>query len=124
MAVSSEAIVSAVKIAATAQRRRSRGKPSPAAGRGGFAAILSVDIPEVLFRPGGEARRRRPACTTGTGPPTVALLHDAYACAMAGISADFRLPSSPLTDPLGCPQGGHNKKVSPAGEEKRLERTG
>jgi hypothetical protein len=43
--VSSEAIASAVKIAATAQRRRSGGKPSIAGEAGRFAAVASVDMP-------------------------------------------------------------------------------
>src|SRR5260221_3120548 len=44
IAVSSEAIASAVKIAAAAHPRRSAGRPSTAAGRS--AEIISVDIPK------------------------------------------------------------------------------
>jgi iron(III) transport system permease protein len=37
------------------------------------------------------------------------------------ILADFRLPSRPPGDPLGCPHGGDNKKVSSAGEGNALK---
>ena len=52
IAVSSEAIASAVKIAATAQRRSSGGKPSMGAGVGSFA-VVSSDIRSGLSTPGG-----------------------------------------------------------------------
>src|SRR2546423_13822759 len=52
IAVSSEAIASAVKIAATAQRRSSGGRPSMGAGGGGFA-VVSSDIRSGLSTPGG-----------------------------------------------------------------------
>ena len=52
IAVSSEAIASAVKIAATAQRRRSGGKPSIAGEDTAFAAFTSVDIRQIS--PGSE----------------------------------------------------------------------
>jgi hypothetical protein len=45
MAVSSEAIASAVKIAATAHRRRSGGNPSITGEDACFAGGLFVDIP-------------------------------------------------------------------------------
>ena len=44
IAVSSEAMASAVKIAATAHRLRSAGKPSIASEDTFFAAVASVDI--------------------------------------------------------------------------------
>src|ERR1700733_2285177 len=77
MAVSSEAIASAVKIAATAHRRRSGGKPSMT-GDACFAAVASVAIPQ------NSPDRRRvvpsPAgCTMDRQPPTDTMLHDAYA---------------------------------------------
>jgi hypothetical protein len=50
IAVSSDAIASAVKIAAAAQPRRPAGRPSIATGLS--AAIVSVDI-QKGFQPGG-----------------------------------------------------------------------
>ena len=44
IAVSSEAIASAVKIAAIAQRRCSGGKPSCGLAPAGFAVIVSTDM--------------------------------------------------------------------------------
>ena len=44
IAVSSEAIASAVKIAATAHRLRSVGRPSSTGVGGRFAAVASADI--------------------------------------------------------------------------------
>src|ERR1700716_2519217 len=52
MAVSSDAIASAVKMAATAHLRRSAGRPSIAAGRS--AEIVSVAIPTRLPRYHGD----------------------------------------------------------------------
>src|SRR5437879_1978588 len=73
IAVSSDAIASAVKIAATAQRRSSGGKPS--IGAGGFA-VLSADIlPGSL----GGAIAPMAACTTDKRRATGAALHAAYA---------------------------------------------
>ena len=54
IAVSSDAIASAVKIAATAQRRSSGGKPSIGAGAGGFA-VVSSDIRSGSLAGGGRA---------------------------------------------------------------------
>ena len=45
IAVSSEAIVNAVKIAAMAHRRVSQGRPSMAGPDGGLAVVTSVGIP-------------------------------------------------------------------------------
>src|SRR5258705_5067771 len=63
IAVSSEAIASAVKIAATAQRRSSGGRPSIGAGAGGFAGAVAPIA----------------ACTTDAAQATGTSLHDAYA---------------------------------------------
>src|SRR5207253_2943939 len=76
IAVSSEAIGSAVKIAATAQRRSSGGRPSMGAGVGGFA-VVSSDIRSGLSTPGAVAPTA--ACTTDTAHATGTPLHDAYA---------------------------------------------
>src|SRR6266705_3098295 len=79
IAVSSEASASAVKIAATAQRRRSGGKPSMPGVAGGFA-VKSPDILIGLSTAGADAPSW--ACTTDAGRATATLLHDAYAKAL------------------------------------------
>src|SRR5258705_5408844 len=76
IAVSSEAIASAVKIAATAQRRSSGGRPSIGAGAGGFA-VVSSDIRSGSPRRGAVAPIA--ACTTDVARATGTPLHDAYA---------------------------------------------
>ncbi len=76
IAVSSEAIASAVKIAATAQRLSSGGKPSIGVDAGGFA-VASDDIKSGSPRQGAVAPTA--ACTTEAARATGALLHDAYA---------------------------------------------
>jgi hypothetical protein len=55
IAVSSEAMARAVKIAATAQRLRSGGSPSVTGAAGPFAAAKSVDI--RILRTGDECGR-------------------------------------------------------------------
>src|SRR6266702_8366077 len=79
IAVSSEASASAVKIAATAQRRSSGGKPSMPGVAGGFA-VKSPDILIGLSTAGADAPSW--ACTTDAGRATGTLLHDAYAKAL------------------------------------------
>src|SRR5207244_9271246 len=76
IAVSSEASASAVKIAATAQRRSSGGRPSIGAGAGGFA-VVSSDIRSGSPRLGAVAPAA--ACTTDAPRTTGTPLHDAYA---------------------------------------------
>src|SRR6267142_69561 len=76
IAVSSEAIASAVKIAATAQRRSSGGRPSIGAGAGGFA-VVSSDIRSGSPRRGAVAPIA--GCTTDAAQATGTALHDAYA---------------------------------------------
>src|SRR4249920_423136 len=76
IAVSSEAIASAVKIAATAQRRSSGGKPSIGVDAGGFA-VASDDIQSGSPRQGAVAPSA--ACTTATARATGTMLHNAYA---------------------------------------------
>src|SRR6478672_8210902 len=76
IAVSSEAIASAVKIAATAQRRSSEGKPSIGVDAGGFA-VASDDIQSGSPRQGAVAPSA--ACTTATARATGTMLHNAYA---------------------------------------------
>src|SRR5215207_7725687 len=76
IAVSSEASASAVKIAATAQRRSSGGRPSIGAGGDGFA-VVSSDIRFGLSTPGAVAPSA--ACTTDAARATGTPLHDAYA---------------------------------------------
>src|ERR1700676_424870 len=73
IAVSSEAIARAVKIAAAAQFRRSAGKPSIAAGIS--AEIVSVDIRNGLPIPG---------CRADTGRPAGGSVHAAYATGNVG----------------------------------------
>src|SRR6185369_6952279 len=99
IAVSSEASASAVKIAATAQRRSSGGKPSIGAGTGGFA-VVSGDIRSGSPRRGAVAPDA--ACTTDAGQATGTPLHDAYAKGLRRIGeapsapyprANFRIPS-------------------------------
>jgi len=95
MAVSSAAIASAVKIAATAHRLRSQGKPSgkPSgepllnAEEGPFAAVLSMDM--LKESPGRDAVAASAAFTTGAPIPPDIPLHAAYA--RGPNSADFRL---------------------------------
>ena len=65
IAVSSEASASAVKIAATAQRLSSGGKPSMPGGAGGFA-VVSSDIVIGLSTRGAAA------------PPAVYYGHEAF----------------------------------------------
>src|SRR5207249_4966245 len=72
----SEASASAVKIAATAQRRSSGGKPSMGVGAGGFA-VVSSDIRLGLSTPGAVAPTA--ASTTDAAQATGTPLHDAYA---------------------------------------------
>jgi hypothetical protein len=74
IAVSSEAIASAVKIAAAAHFRRSGGRPLVAAGL--FTEIVSVDIFVGISRPS--------RCSPDTGRPAGSRLHDAYARSRAG----------------------------------------
>src|SRR3954469_19649873 len=74
IAVSSEAIASAVKIAATAQRRSSGGSPSMGAGG---CAVVSSDIRQGSPRRGAVAPTA--ACTTDAVQATGTALHDAYA---------------------------------------------
>src|ERR1700712_5963712 len=76
IAVSSDASASAVKIAATAQRLSSGGKPSIPGLAGGFAVVTS-DILIGLSTHGAAAPTA--ACTTDPGQPTGTPLHDAYA---------------------------------------------
>src|SRR3954471_12394578 len=76
IAVSSDAIASAVKIAATAQRRSSGGRPSSGAGAGG-CAVVSSDIRQGSPRRGAVAPTA--ACTTDVVQATGTPLHDAYA---------------------------------------------
>src|ERR1700685_4634133 len=80
IAVSSEAMARAVKIAATAHRRRSRGKPSIAGMTLPFAAAVSCDIPQSS-PPGDSASHHLAGCTMDRTPSTGAPLHDAYAAA-------------------------------------------
>src|SRR5439155_1359493 len=75
IAVSSEAIARAVKIAATAQRLSSGGRPSMVAPDG--LAVVSADISLGLSTPGAVAPTA--ACTTDTAQATGTPLHDAYA---------------------------------------------
>jgi hypothetical protein len=81
MAVSSEAIANAVKIAATAHRRRSQGKPSGkpplTAAEGVFAAVLSLLM--LSGSPGRQLGAAQAAFTTEVVVPPDASLHDAYA---------------------------------------------
>src|SRR5947209_16562039 len=126
IAVSSEASASVVKIAATAQRRSSGGRPS-IGGTDGFTVVGS----NIAI--GFSARDQAPlgACTTDAGRATGARLHDAYANRMAlyaetiGLRsfatgeppngakfrpsapyprADFRIPSRRPNDRLGLPR--------------------
>src|ERR1700676_652011 len=77
IAVSSEAMVSAVKIAVTAHFRRSAGRPSTAAGL--FAEIISVDIRAAPFEcrdvgrigPGQQAARCMPHMLAVNREPAV-----------------------------------------------------
>src|SRR5476649_384531 len=66
IAVSSDATATAVKIAATAQRLRSMGRPS--CGGGLFAALVSTDIagnaPDRATRPFRLRRCRKDVCST------------------------------------------------------------
>ena len=80
IAVSSEASASAVKIAATAQRRSSGGRPSMPGVAGGFAVVTS-DILIGLSTPGGVPTA---ACTTDARHATGTPLHDAYAKGATG----------------------------------------
>src|SRR5882757_3567369 len=73
IAVSSDAIATAVKMAAAAHPRRSAGRPSIAAGS--LAEIISVDIREGLQLSG---------CSTDSGRTAVGSLHAAYATRHAG----------------------------------------
>ena len=93
IAVSSEAIASAVKIAATAQRRSSGGRPSIGVDAGGFA-VASEDIQSGSPRQGAVAPSA--ACTTEAARATGTLLHDAYAKRRP---APEKAPSAP------CPRG-------------------
>src|SRR5204863_6251646 len=74
IAVSSEAIASAVKIAATAQRRSSGGRPSMVVTDG--FAVVSSDIRQGSPR---GAVAPTAACTTDAAQATGTPLHDAYA---------------------------------------------
>src|SRR3954463_15580269 len=89
IAVSSEASASAVKIAATAQRLSSGGRPSMPDAAGGFAGAAS-DIRIGLSTPGGVPTA---ACTTDAGHATGTPLHDAYAKASSENEAIARLPA-------------------------------
>src|SRR6202140_4814080 len=93
IAVSSEAIASAVKIAAAAQFRRSAGRPSLAAGL--FAEIVSVDIP------GGSPDAWR--CSANAGGAAGGSLHDAYARRMP---ARRLLRLGPVAAAGGCAASG------------------
>src|SRR5947209_15169126 len=78
IAVSSEAIASAVKIAAIAQRRRSAGKPSETVRSGSRAAAGNVIVIalRVLRQRGSNVC---PACTTPNAASTGIWLHAVYA---------------------------------------------
>src|SRR5713226_8526588 len=80
IAVSSEAIATAVKMAAAAHPRRSAGRPSIAAGPS--AEMISVDIREGLQLSG---------CSTDNGQPAGGSLHAAYARGDSG-DAEIRCP--------------------------------
>src|ERR1700742_2792974 len=97
IAVSSDAIASAVKIAAIAQRRRSVGRPSMTGAAAGFAASVSVDISENA--PGWRRSAPPGRCTTDGGRSPEGPLHNAYAA-------------------------GRTRKTSPRGQPGRAARTG
>jgi len=67
-----------VKIAATAHRLRSGGRPSGAGEANAFAAFVFVNIRRA-FRPVGEASRSPAGCTMDGRPSPDVILHDAYA---------------------------------------------
>jgi len=91
MAVASDAIASAVKIAATAHRLRSQGRPSAkpllTAEEGSFAAAFLMDM--LANSPGRDAMAASAAFTTARLIPPDIPLHAAYA--HGPNSADFRL---------------------------------
>src|SRR5204863_2909703 len=76
IAVSSEAIASAVKIAATAQRRSSGGRPSMARG---WSALRLYPVTSGRGSPRRGAVAPTAACTTDAAQATGTPLHDAYA---------------------------------------------
>src|SRR5437588_9713102 len=118
IAVSSEASASVVKIAATAQRLSSGGRPS-IGGTDGFIAVGS-NIAIGFSAPAG-ADAPSAACTTDGRRSTGVRLHDAYAKGRRGLQkrvrlrgcdagftasapfrpADFRIPFRPGDDRLG-----------------------
>src|ERR1700712_3152392 len=78
IAVSSDAIASAVKIAAAAQRRRSAGRPSNGAGLFSGTAISATS--DTWGNPNQfDAIASSPRCIAGEKHPAEADLHKAYA---------------------------------------------
>src|SRR6185295_12210981 len=118
IAVSSEAIASAVKIAATAQRLSSGGKPS----MGGFSAASAVIL---AGSPRQGAVAPYAACTTDTARATATPLHDAYAKGRRRLKSaapfprgDFRMAFRARRNRLGFAHRDRNsiKRRSPARE--------
>src|ERR1700722_9870667 len=89
IAVSSEAIASAVKIAAMAHRLRSQGKPSVTGPEGGLAVVTSVGISSGS--PDRMAMAPQAAGTPEKPRPPAVLVHDAYAIHRPGHGSSARL---------------------------------
>ena len=126
IAVSSEASASAVKIAATAQRLSSGGRPSIPGWAGGFAVVTSDIL--IGLSTAGAGNALKGACTTDTGRSTGTPLHDAYAKAgFRGIldrqlCATFRPPRDRLG--LGRIAGARSENGRSQAKGKRFGRTG
>jgi len=127
MAVSSEASASAVKIAATAQRRSSGGKPSMPGVAG--AAVKSQDIMIGFSTVGCGAPWGRALPTLAAPQARRCMMRMRIRCENDGITrlpagiacicgisaADFRLPFRPPYDRLG------SRRIAAARSETRSE---